>query len=160
MPHAGSRMRRDLSFWWKSVARVARSIRLSPLPSRLREGLGVGFSVVESGSVGTEAPPPDSSRKREGSKGSLHFCPFGAQRLHDRRFDEAFDTRARGVVGAELGAFRRGQRLFEEGAQDRRFDAAPLFCRSIDEVSDLVASERINVGIFEQAAVEIADLAA
>ena len=123
-------------------------------------GFGRGWGWVLP-KVGLEArrthprPLPET-----GGEGSRKCGPFGAEGFHDRRFDKAFDIGARGVVGAELGAFVRGQRLFEQGVEDRRFDLTPFFGGGIVQFADRVDTEIVDLAILEQATVEVANRAA
>jgi hypothetical protein len=86
--------------------------------------------------------------------GGLGVVPVGAQRLDDGGQDEAVDVGARGVMGAEVVAFKRVEGAFEQGAEDGGLDFGPVGAAGFEQEVDLVAVERQNFGIFEQLAVE------
>ena len=105
------------------------------------------------------AGDPDRARRIAGIGGVARLrqrrFPLRLQHVHHRRLHQPLDIGPRGVVRAQLGAFRRGQHLFEQGAEDRRFDRAPVLVggdaqdilRLWREVVDLRAGEQVAVEI-------------
>jgi hypothetical protein len=62
-----------------------------------------------------------------------------------------------GVMGADLPPLGRVKRAFEQRAEDRRLDVAPVLGIDEDERLDFVPGEVDDLGVGEQAAVEMAD---
>ncbi len=58
--------------------------------------------------------------------GGLHIAPILAQRLDDGGDHQPLDIGARRVVRAQALSLRRIERLFEQGAEDRRLDLVPV----------------------------------
>ena len=83
--------------------------------------------------------------------------PIRAQRLHDRRLDQALHKGARRVVGAQFGAFRWIKRLLQQGAEDRRLDIGPIASRRCDQRRQLVFCDRDRVHAVIKPAVEPPD---
>ena len=92
--------------------------------------------------------------RRQQQRGGLGVFPVFAQRFYDRRQHEAFDIRARGVVGTEPVALRRIKRAFQQGAENRRLDFLPIELRCFLEQRDLVAVERQHLRVLEQLAIK------
>src|SRR3546814_9417750 len=65
--------------------------------------------------------------------------PFGLERLDDRRLDQPFDIGARGVMCAQPFSLVLVERLFEQGAKDRR---------SEEHTSELQSLMRISYAVF------------
>ena len=59
---------------------------------------------------------------------------------------------------AELPALRLVERLFQQGAEDRRIDLDPGILRGGQQLADLLAAQREGAGLLEQAAVEVAQM--
>ena len=87
----------------------------------------------------------------------LHLLPIGAQRLHDRGDHQAFDIGARRIMRAQLRAFRRIERAFQQRAEDGGFDIGPAAAGGIVQFDDIVLIQRQRARIAEQAAVEPLD---
>ena len=66
------------------------------------------------------------------------LLPVGTQRLDDRRDDQPFDIAAGRIVGAEFGALPLVQRPFQQRAEDRGLDLAPVSGGSDPEFADLL----------------------
>ena len=56
----------------------------------------------------------------------MRGCPLGAQRLDDRGQDESFDVSTGREMGAELMSLPGAKGAFEQGAEDRGLDVAPI----------------------------------
>ncbi len=84
--------------------------------------------------------------------------PFAAQRLHHDRLQQCFDIGPARVMRADLRAFIWIENAFEEGTENRRFDVAPI--ERIDERQrfDFVDRDVDDIGVGEQAAVEVEDI--
>ncbi len=95
---------------------------------------------------------------RQQQRGGLRVGPVGTQRLHHRGQHESLDVGARRVVRAQGVALAGVERAFEQGAEDRRFDLAPVGARGGEQAVDLGAGERQHVAVgrraLEQLAVE------
>ncbi|SDD61981.1 hypothetical protein SAMN04488509_104180 [Aquimonas voraii] len=81
--------------------------------------------------------------------------PLLAQGLDDGGQHQALDIGARGVVGAELVALGGVERALQQGAEDGRFDIAPVGARGFDQQLDLGPVERQCGRVLEQLAVEV-----
>jgi hypothetical protein len=58
--------------------------------------------------------------------------PFAPQRGHEHRLQQRENVGAARVVGADLRTLGRVQEAFEQGAEDRRFDVAPILVVDFD----------------------------
>ena len=67
------------------------------------------------------------------------------KRLDDGRDDQPLDIGARRVMRAELAALVRIERLFQQRAEDRRLDLAPVMAAAAAQLADLLAGERQTV---------------
>ena len=86
------------------------------------------------------------------------LVPFRAQRLQHCCHDKAFDIGARGVMGAKASALCRVERLFEQGAEDRGFDLAPIGLGGGQQRADFLAAEFADMTVLEELAIEALDL--
>ena len=80
--------------------------------------------------------------------------PFVAQRFDDGGQHEAFDISARRVMRAQLMAFDGVERAFEQCAENRRFDFAPIAAAGFDQLFELRALNGQGCATFKQAAVK------
>ena len=87
----------------------------------------------------------------------LDIAPFCQQRLDNDRIDDAHDRAGVGIVRAGLAALGRVEAAFEQGAEDGRFDGAPVERCDVDDLLDVVLVERNHHVVVEQAAVEPLD---
>ena len=77
-----------------------------------------------------------------GERRGLDVVPALAQRLDHRRHDQALDPAPGRELGAELAPLARIERLFEEGAEDRGLDVAPVGLGGVDQEAEKLGLER------------------
>ncbi len=88
------------------------------------------------------------------------IAPVVTDGFDQRGNDEALDVSARRVMCAQSVALVRVERPLQQGAEDGRLNVAPTGIRRFDQEPELVAREWKCLGGFEQAAVELEDVAA
>ena len=80
--------------------------------------------------------------------------PFLAQRLQNRRPDEALDVRPRREVRPEAVALRRIQRPLQKRPEDGRLDILPVGLRRVEKVLALLGRQPGRARVLEQRPVE------
>ena len=92
----------------------------------------------------------------EGLAFHLHIAPVLAQGFDNGGCDQAFHIGARRIMGAQLVALLLVQRLFQQRAENRRLDIAPVAPGGNGQLGDHLRRHRQGAGIPEQAAIEFA----
>ena len=104
-----------------------------------------------------------SAAARLGGRGFLQqrfdlpscLFPLPAKRSHEHGLDDAQDRASVGVVRPELAPLGRVEPALEQRAEDRRLDLAPVQGGCARRMSISVGCQRQDVGVREQAAVEM-----
>ena len=97
-----------------------------------------------------------AGRARAPAATACTVAPVRPQRLDHRRHDEPLDIGARRVMRAEPPPLGRVERLFQQRAEDRGLDVAPIVPGRGQQFADLLAAERQRLRVPEQRAVEAA----
>ena len=74
----------------------------------------------------------------ESDGGGFYGVPLSAERLNNGRNNQTLDIRAGGIVSTKLVPLDGIEGAFQQGAEDGRFNIAPVGFRGFDEQVKLV----------------------